>query len=233
MESDWFINKPVLPIGDKQTRMSAIYQQLSDFVSEIIEIGERPVSIAGDCCTAIGVFSGLQQSGHNPTLIWFDAHGDFNTWETTPSGFLGGMPLAMLVGRGEQTMVDAVKLKPISEANVILTDARDLDQEERELLKESAVQHVSEAINLIEHPLPNDPLYIHVDADIINPDEAPAMNYPAFGGPSSLDLQNIFRYLAQTGQILAVSISSWNPKLDKDGHSQEVCMALLETLINN
>lgn len=232
MKSDWFINKPPLPGGDKQTRMSAIYQPLADFVSKITAFGERPVSIAGDCCTAIGVFAGLQRTGLDPTLIWFDAHGDFNTWETTPSGFLGGMPLAMLVGRGEQTIVDAVGFKPISEAKVILIDARDLDHGERKLLKESAVLHVSEAINLFEHSLPSGPLYIHIDTDIINPDEAPAMNYPAFGGPSVLDLQNIFRYLAQTGQVSAVSISSWNPKLDKDGHTQKVCMALLETLVN-
>jgi arginase len=62
------------------------------------------VSIAGDCVATMGVLAGLHDAGITPTLIWFDAHGDFNTWETTPSGFLGGMPLAMIVGRGEQTM---------------------------------------------------------------------------------------------------------------------------------
>ncbi len=232
-KSDWFINKPTLPSGDKQTRMSAIHQPLSDFVSEIIALGERPVSIAGDCCTAIGVFSGLQRAGHNPTLIWFDAHGDFNTWETSPGGFLGGMPLAMLVGRGEQTMVDAMGLKQIPEAKVILTDARDLDQGERELVKESSVLHVREVKDLIEHSLPSGPLYIHLDTDIINPDDAPAMNYPAFGGPSALALKDVFRHLAKTGQVSAVSVSSWNPELDKDGNTKKVCMALLETLINN
>lgn len=231
--SDWLINKPLLPNGAKQTRMSSIHRPIADFVSETAAIGKRPVSIAGDCCTAIGVFAGLQRTGLNPTLIWFDAHGDFNTWETTPSGFLGGMPLAMLVGRGEQTMADAIGLKPISEAQVILTDARDLDPGERELLKESAVLHLTEATNLIEHSLPDGPLYIHFDTDFISPEDAPAMNYPAPGGPSALDLHDIFHYLAQTGQILAVSISSWNPKLDKDGHSQKVCMALLQTLINS
>jgi arginase len=95
---DWLINKPLLPGGDKQIRMSVIHRSLADFTAETITIGERPVSIAGDCCTAIGVFAGLQRAGINPTLIWFDAHGDFNTWQTSSSGFLGGMPLAMLVG---------------------------------------------------------------------------------------------------------------------------------------
>jgi arginase len=83
------------------------------------------VSIAGDCCTSLGVAAGLLAAGIDPTLIWFDAHGDFNTWETTPSGFLGGMPLAMLAGRGEQTIVHGVGLKNLEESNIYLADARE------------------------------------------------------------------------------------------------------------
>ncbi len=229
----WFINKPPLPPGNKQTRMSAIYQPLADYVAEIITQGDRPVSIAGDCCSTIGVLAGLQQAGIDATLIWFDAHGDFNTWETTPGGFLGGMPLAMLVGRGDQTIVNAVGGSAICEDKVILTDGRDLDQKERELLKESAVFHVNKPEKLIDHGLPDGPLYIHLDTDIINPDDAPAMNYPASGGPSASILRDIFHAIAQTGQMIAVSMSSWNPDLDKDGRSRKVCMALLEILVQN
>ncbi|MBW8004064.1 MAG: hypothetical protein FVQ80_19080, partial [Planctomycetes bacterium] len=83
-----------------------------------------------------------------------------------------------------------------------------------------------------DYPLPQGPLYVHFDADILNPDEAPAQNYSAKGGPSSMVLKAVFRRLAQSGQVVAVSLSSWNPKLDKDGKSQKIGLSLLETLIN-
>ncbi len=230
---DWHINKIKLPEGVKQHRMAALYKPLANFVAETSKHGERPVSIAGDCCTAIGVLAGLQRSGLNPVLIWFDAHGDFNTWETTPSGFLGGMPLAMLVGRGEQTIVNETGLHPLPEARVILTDARDLDPGEQSLLEESGVRHLPDVKSLFDHSLADTPLYIHFDTDIVNPKEAPAMNYQARNGPSSQELRAVFRHLSRTGQIVAVSMSTWNPRLDKKGRSQKVCMDLLNTLIEN
>ena len=101
VSDEWLINQPSLPKGNRQERMANLYQPLKDWVAKTIDQGNRPVSWAGDCCTSIGVLAGLQQSGIEPILLWFDAHGDFNTWETTPSGFLGGMPLAMIAGRGE------------------------------------------------------------------------------------------------------------------------------------
>jgi arginase len=229
---DWVVNSPVLPGGDKQARMSAIHRPLAELVMESAAGGDRPVSMAGDCCTAIGVLAGLQRAGVEPALIWFDAHGDFNTWETTPSGFLGGMPLAMLVGRGEQSMPAAVGLSTIPEASVILTDARDLDPAERGAVLASDVVHLTDVGDLIAYPLPEGPLYVHFDVDVVTPEESPAQNYTAPGGPSSSVLEAVFGRLARLRQVVAVSVSSWNPKLDEDGASQKVCMSLLETLIS-
>jgi len=227
----WQINKPALPDGDTQRRLSALHQPLAGFVADTIARGHRPVSIAGDCCTTIGVLAGLQRAGLNPVLVWLDAHGDFNTWETTPSGFLGGMPLAMLVGRGEQTLAKATGLQPFPEAQVILTDGRDLDPEEKLALAGSEVTHLPDSGSLLSQPRLAGPLYVHFDTDVINPNDAPAMSYPAQGGPSSADLRAIFRSLAQTGQIVAVSMTTWTPRLDRDGRSQAVCMELLHSLI--
>lgn len=114
--SDWYLNEPDLPEGGAQIRMGTLYQGIADFTADAVAAGERPISIAGDCCTTIGVLAGLQRAGLDVTLIWFDLHGDFNTWETSPSGFLGGMPLAMIVGRGEQTITEAVGLKRLMRA---------------------------------------------------------------------------------------------------------------------
>jgi arginase len=240
---DWQVNKPSLPAAEAQQTMVRLFRPLAVFVADTASRGQRPVSIAGDCCTTIGVLAGLQRVGINPTLIWFDAHGDFNTWETTPSGFLGGMPLAMLAGKGEQTMVEGVGLEPLPEAQIILTDGRDLDPGERELLDHSGIVHLPQVEALLERTLASHPsegfkpsegsgsLYVHFDTDIINPDEAPAMNYPTPGGPSVEMLGRVFRHLAETGRVKAVSLSSWNPDLDADGRSRKASMSLLKELL--
>lgn len=230
--SGWLLNEPDLFGSDQQQKMSIYHHPIANFVAEAINEGERPVSIAGDCCAMIPVLAGLQRAKLNPLLIWFDAHGDFNTWETTPSGFLGGMPLAMIVGRGDQTMAKAVGLTPFPEALVILTDARDLDPGENEAVKESAIRHLNRVEFLMEHTLLNRPLYIHFDTDILRPEDAPAMNYLAQGGPSGVELEEVFLHLASNRQIAAISMSTWNPELDQDGKSMEVCMHLLQTLVH-
>src|SRR3990170_5555832 len=129
---DWIVNMPALTGDDPLERMAVLYGGLADRVAAVLAAGDRPVSVAGDCLSSLGVIAGLQRAGVDANLLWFDAHGDFNTWQTTPSGFLGGMPLAMAVGRGEQRLVEALGMRPIEEASVILSDARDLDPGERE-----------------------------------------------------------------------------------------------------
>ena len=232
-DADWVVNKPELPDGSAQARMAALYKPLAELVATVLNSGELPVSVAGDCCTSMGVLVGLQQVGIDPTLIWFDAHGDFNTWETTPSGFLGGMPLAMLVGRGEQTIMEMLGAKPLAEERVILSDARDLDPEEQEILNDSNVIHIQNIRGLLDYPQPTGPIWVHFDTDVIDAGDAPAMNYPVSGGPSAAELQGVFNFLAATGQITAVSLSSWNPDLDQDGRSRMVSMGLLMNLIEH
>jgi arginase len=231
LKPSWQINEPHLPNDTVMTRMLDLYQPLAQFVCDSVINGERPVSIAGDCCTSIGVLSGLQRAAINPILIWFDAHGDFNTWETRPSGFLGGMPLAMLVGRGQQTILEGLDMDTMPESRVILTDARDLDSGEQAALAESQVIHLPEVEKLLDIHLPEGPLYVHFDTDVIDPSEAPAMNYPTPNGPSVAKIQRVFSYIAQTNRIVAVSLSSWNPNLDTNRTSQDVCMSLLGNLL--
>ena len=231
VKPDWQINQPVLTNGELQNRISVYHEPLADLVSKAVLNQERPVSIAGDCCTAIAVLAGLQRAGINPLLIWFDAHGDFNTWETTPSGFLGGMPLAMIVGKGEQKLPEAVGLKSLLESNVILTDARDLDPGERVLIRNSTLTHLTKVETLLDFHLPDVPIYVHFDTDVVCPDESPAQNYLAKGGPTSETVKAVFNRLAQTEKVIGVSLSSWNPDLDKDKKSERVSMSLLETLV--
>jgi arginase len=224
----WRLNRPALPAGETQARLVALYRPLRDVVARAAAGGARPLSVAGDCCPSLAVLAGLQQAEVTPTLIWFDAHGDFNTWQTTPSGFLGGMPLAMAVGRGEQTIVDGLGLRPLPEEKVILADARDLDPAEGEALRASAVTHLPQVEALLERDLPPGPLYVHFDCDVLDPQEAPAMKYPAPGGPSPDTLRRVFRRLAVTDRLVALSLSAWDPELDEDGRSRAACMELLD-----
>ncbi len=228
---DWQVNKPDLPVGSPQERMVDLYRPLAALVGGAVKEGKRPVSIAGDCCTSIGVLAGLEQAGVRPTLLWFDAHGDFNTWETTPSGFLGGMPLAMAVGRGEQTIVHGVGLTPLPEEQVVLTDARDLDAGEAKTVAASDIMHLVQVADLLDFPLPEGPLYVHFDADVLDPVDAPAMNYLAHGGPSVEMVRRVFQRLAESRQVVAVSLSSWNPVMDENGRSRELVMDLLQELL--
>jgi arginase len=231
LKPGWEINSPALPAGELQNRMSVYHEPLADFVATTVTRGERPVSLAGDCCSAIAVLAGLQRAGIDPVLIWFDAHGDLNTWETTPSGFLGGMPLAMLLGQGEQTLPEAVGLKNIPEDRVILSDGRDLDPGEKELLQHSRLTHFPNTEALLSWPIPDSPLYIHFDTDVVCPEQSPAQNYLAPGGPTAEMLRAVFLRLAQTHRVAAVSISSWNPELDPDRKSERVSLSLVETLL--
>ncbi len=228
---DWHVNRPDLPENTTQARMTAAHRPLAGSVAETLAAGDRPIVVAGDCCATIAVGAGLERAGIDPVLVWLDAHGDFNTWDTTPSGFIGGMPLAMLVGRGDPTLADGVGLRPLAEDRVILTDARDLDPGERQLLEASAVRHLADPRQLLTEDLPAGPVWVHFDVDIADPSDVPAVPYPAPGGLRAAKLGEVFRALAARADIAAVSLSTWSPKLDRDGDSRDLCLSLLRALL--
>lgn len=211
---DFEVPKPhesvTLPLPDTEPRhrMGVLYRDLADRVATL----QQPVVYAGDCVSTIGVLAGLEQYGVYPTLLWFDAHGDFNTTETSPSGFLGGMPLAMLTGRGEQTIVEGAGLTPLPDERVILVDGRQLDPGEDDAVAASGIT-VTSVVDLAHSIPPDGPLYVHVDGDVVDPMEMPAMNYPVPGGPSLDVVRMAMIHLAATGRVVAFSVSSWNPEL--------------------
>lgn len=206
--------------GDQMDSLAPIHQQLADTVADIAARGDRPLAVLGDCCQAIPVMAGLQRSGQHPALVWLDSHGDFNTWETSPSGFLGGMPLAMLAGRGDLRMMQAVNLVPIDDARVVLCDGRDLDPGERKLVEASGICFIKKLEDLDMNMLPQGPLHVHFDSDIINPVEAPAFLYAAAGGPSAEDMQQVLKRLMATGRVVATSTTAaWDAGKDSDGRT--------------
>ena len=213
---------PPLPDGSPQERMAVLYHALADRVAAEAD----PVVYAGDCLAAIGVLAGLQRAGVDPTLVWFDAHGDFHTWQTTRSGFLGGMPLAMIVGRGEQTILEGAGLAPLDERRVILVGARDLDPGEDEAVAASSMTVLPVVRDLLRWDPPPGALHLHLDLDVVDPAEMPAQNYPAPGGPSLADVRAVLARLAATGQVAAVSFSTWNPSLPGAERAAAAAVAL-------
>lgn len=166
-----------------------------------------PLVFASDCMSALGTVKGL---GGDVGVIWYDAHGDFNTPETTPSGFLGGMPLAMLVGRGDLRYMQNIELAPLDEHDVIIADARDLDPGEAVALHESNVTHLPGVDALRVVKLPDKPLYVHLDTDVINTAEMPGAAYPAAGGPSLAETATTLERVAHDGQIAGLLVSLWD-----------------------
>ncbi len=230
----WELNTPELPSdADPQGKASSVHIPLADKVAAALEAGKRPISIAGDCCATIPVMAGLQRAGITPTFLWLDSHGDFNTWETTPSGFLGGMPLAMIAGLGELRMCEAVGLKPHPESKIILADGRDLDPGEQILVDNSDIVHIKDMNALKDYPIEG-PVYVHFDVDVLHLDDIPAVNYPAKDGPRASEVAEIFKHLIATLDIVAISatIGVWNENLDGVEQSQRVASELLDILIN-
>ncbi|MFQ5566510.1 MAG: arginase family protein [Paracoccaceae bacterium] len=208
--------------------MAQLHRPIARFVEEAALAGARPVSLAGDCCAAVPVLAGLGAAGIAPALVWIDAHGDFNTPETSPSQFLGGMPLAMMVGRGPQWMCEAVGLTPLAEDRVWLIDGRDLDPLERAALDASRVNRARVAdLATLEF---TGPVLVHIDLDVLDAAEAPGFNYPVPGGPGAAETAEACAALAGRADIRAISISGWADALDPGGATGSACRRVLRAL---
>jgi arginase len=226
----WTLNAPPLPEGDQLARTGAVLTALATLVEGAARKGERPVTLGGDCCQPIAVMAGLTRAGIQPTLLWLDAHGDFNTHETTISHFVGGMPLAMLTGHGRQDLLQAVGLEPMPERDIVLCDARDLDPKEAALLASTAVTRLASIDDAVA-VLPLDrPVYVHIDVDVVNGAELSKTPFPTPGGPSKADVARALAHLRDTRTVVGVSMTAWSPALDADGSTGEYCLGLLDTL---
>lgn len=222
------LHAPSLPKGEALGRLAARHRGLPEWAAATVRGGHLPVLLAGDCLAAIPILTGLQRAGIGPVLIWFDAHGDFNTSATSPSGYLGGMALAMLVGRGDLTLCRAAGARPLPEERLILTDTRELvEPGERQAVASSRLAHLTQVRGLRTYPSREQPLGVHVDTDPVRAEDAQAQNYLAPGGPVAAELAEVFRFLAGSQRVVAVSVSCGNPALDTPQRdTQRLCLEL-------
>lgn len=222
----WSRNPETPAGGDQLTRMSAVHGGIRAFVERSASRSGLPVSVAGDCCAAIPVLAGLQHAGLAPVIVWLDAHGDFNTADSTISGFLGGMPLAMMTGRGYLTLLKNVGAHPVLDSDVFLADARDLDPRERELLVASGVNHLR-LEEVFESLPPSRPVYVHLDCDVLDSAVAPAMRYPVGNGPSLGALVALGKRLRDSGRLAALSVTTWDFGSDLSGKTEAACLEMI------
>ncbi|HEX9438513.1 MAG TPA: arginase family protein, partial [Roseiflexaceae bacterium] len=170
-----------------------------------------------------------------------DAHGDFNTPEISLSGYLGGMPLACAVGRGLDDLRARSKLAaPVDERNVALIGARDLDPLEERALAASSVMLVranafdgdTADLDRAIHNLGElSQVYLHVDIDVLDPVEAPGVNFPAAGGLRVAQLQEAVRKVVALGNIRAFALTAVDPEKDIDGRTVSAALDVIEAAI--
>jgi arginase len=196
--------------GDVWSRMAWLYEAVAASVAEDVRSGARPTVLSGDCTTSIGTVAGLQRAGIDPAIVWLDAHGDLQTLETTTSGYLGGLPLRILVGYRPELIAAPLGLRPTGEERVVLVDARDLDPPEVTYLEASPIRRC-EVDDLTADVVPEGPLYLHLDADVVNPEELPGLRFPAAGGPGWSRVGEALRRVIDTGRVVAFGVGcTWH-----------------------
>ncbi|WUH97421.1 arginase family protein [Spirillospora sp. NBC_00431] len=215
-----------LPEGDVWTRLAALYELVSAEVADQVTGGSVPSVVSGDCLVAEVVLAGVQRAGVDASVVWFDAHGDIHSPESSTSGYLGGMPLRQIVGDHPELLADRIGLRPLPEERAVLVDARDLDPGEREFLATSKVRHcpVDDVV------LPDGPLLLHIDVDVIDAAELPGLKYPVGDGPSTGAVLASVRRVMATGRVAALDIACpWHPPRDDEN---TVRARLLNTLLS-
>ncbi|WP_416151927.1 arginase [Salipaludibacillus sp. HK11] len=220
-----------------------VNQTLADSVTDVIKAGNFPLVLGGDHSIAIGTLAGVADKKENLGVIWYDAHGDLNTGETSPSGNIHGMPLSVSLGIGHPSLTEiggyAPKIKP---ENIVIIGARSLDEGERELIKEKGIKvftmHEIDRLGMskvmekaIEHVSKNtDGVHLSLDLDALDPIDAPGVGTPVMGGPSYRETHLAMEMLAEKGIVTSAEFVEVNPILDTENKTGEVAVGLIGSL---
>jgi len=222
--------------------------RLRDRVGEAVAGGSMPVVLGGDHSVAMGTIAGLARhfNGRREKLglIWFDAHADANTPETSPSGNIHGMPLAAVLGHGAESLVNLAGFLPMVEASrAALVGIRDVDPAERATVRSSGIgaftmrdvdergmrSVMEEAIKRATTGTAG--VHVSFDLDGIDPDFAPGVGTPSPGGLSYREAHLAMEMLADTGRVVCAELVEVNPILDQRNGTAALAVELLSSLL--
>ena len=225
-------------------RLGLANGHLAQIVAADLKDGRFPVGLLANCSALMGMLGGLQHAGPTEAplrvgLVFIDAHGDFNTPETTLSGMLGGMPVAISAGLGLQRLRVKSGLDPaLPDRHIVLAAARDLDPLEKELLDRSAVERLSvediktrsAAIDRQMDRLSGlaDLIYVHVDMDVLDPPEVRGHPLTVPNGPTSAELAAALTQMFRHPKAAAFGVASTpSGDHDQDGRSRQAAYNLI------
>jgi arginase len=217
----------------------------ASLVAHAMSTGEPVLVVAGDDTATVGVVSGLQESdgaGRALGIVWFDAHGDFNTPDTSYSGILAGMPLAVIAGLAGPRWREAAELRlPIAGDRILLVGTRELDGAEDELLRAQSVAMVRASEAMQPDPFGDalaslasrcELLYVNIDLDVLDPHLVPSATTPSEGGFDLDELSALLTAVLETGLVAVVSITSLNPLGGVRGqNSTRSAWSLVQTIL--
>lgn len=216
---------------------------LSEEVDKIIHSGSFPLVLGGDHSIAIGTLAGVSKHYQNLGVIWYDAHGDLNTADTSPSGNIHGMPLAVSLGLGHESLTQlggyAPKVKP---ENIVIIGARSLDEGEKALIKELGItvytmheidrlgmaKVMEETISYLKER--TDGVHLSLDLDGLDPMDAPGVGTPVIGGISYRESHLAMEMLAEAGIVTSAEFVEVNPILDDKNKTAIAAVALIGSL---
>jgi arginase len=230
------------PVGNSRVKyLEPIVQvagELSALVTAALEAGEFPLILGGDHSIALGSISGVARVHKDVSVIWVDAHGDFNTEETTPSGNIHGMVLAALAGLGQSQLVNFGGWTPkIDASKLVIVGARALDPGEQALLRKHHI-HVFTMSEIDEQgmhrvmqqalEITNDsPIHLSLDLDALDPQEAPGVGTPVRGGLSYREAHLVMEHICDSGRLVSMDVVEVNPLLD---HKNETALLAVELI---
>jgi arginase len=198
-----------------------IGRQIRHAVREAVEQEMLPVVLAGNCHTCVATLAGLEPA--ETGIVWLDAHPDFNTPETTISGVLDGMALAMAVGHCHEELRGRIGFgRPVAEGKVCLLGFRDVDPGEGERLAGSAISD--------QPPEDVEAVYLHIDLDVLDPEESPGVNFRAPGGWTLEQACATVRSVVTELPLAAVNVTNYRPDFDPEGKSARAVIRLLSEL---
>jgi len=234
------------PASEELRNLKAITKasaKLAETVDKIVASGAFPLVLGGDHSIAIGTLAGLAKHYQNLGVIWYDAHADLNTKESSPSGNIHGMPLAISLGIGHEGLTSIYgKKTKIKAENIVIIGARSLDDGEKELIRDKGIKvytmHEIDRLGMtrvMEETIDylrgrTDGVHLSLDLDALDPNDAPGVGTPVAGGISYRESHLAMEMLEESKLITSAEFVEVNPILDEKNRTAEAAVALMGSL---